>query len=633
MGNKCIKDIVIIDDDQGQFQPSSPPFEKRHSYHQPVLKPISLPQTGYQGQQSAPEQIQAQDGEDFDQGVPVTFICPLTQEIMTDPVVVADSGNVYERKAISDWFKLNDRDPLTNLVVKNKQLIPLHILKSDIEDFQSRRQQFRQYQSQLQKNQLELESGNQSVGTSAQFIAPIEQTTFQKTIDEFGEAFVFLFRNISRKKSVYLDYKSVFTDQRTRKAVINLPDEIDQIDKDIRKLQDEYDAITENQNATDTSKEIGKIATQTFDLKNQKEEKLAKLEVAQKVRELLDTFFIAGSVPKIYACIQQLGLKPTKYVLASSTLMGTTARFEKSVIVLQAVISNILGKEVKIEELSEELQKARSFQQNERKMKSDQLRSLLGSESSLDNVEHIKEEYDKADAIFTHLQKSADEVERSYNEFLKTLSDFELSLGLRPESEQAFIHMLQRGGNVRNAKLNLGFYKFKTSHDLSLSGCEITGAGGCLTLEAEGQSISIVNCSFNRCGIVLKGFSGVDIQGVSVTSSPYNGIYICNAKKASAFNTVTTNSGSKFQDYSGLYFDNIEMVDTKQCKSSGNSGSGFVFSRVQRCNVTQCTAANNGKAGIGFWNKSTASVGECTITSNRKYTIYNDQSSNVHMRE
>eukprot|EP01024_Parvocaulis_polyphysoides_P018585 TRINITY_DN18241_c0_g1_i8.p1 TRINITY_DN18241_c0_g1~~TRINITY_DN18241_c0_g1_i8.p1 ORF type:complete len:534 (-),score=68.31 TRINITY_DN18241_c0_g1_i8:1328-2929(-) len=361
--------------------------------------------------QNAP-QTTNYDGEDFDSSIPETFICSITGQIMKDPVVVAGSGNVYERQAITRWLEKSDKDPMTNLMLKDKQLVPLHALKSQIQEFQFRRQQFHQQQQQLQNNQIGQNTEGQGREVSAQIPRAIEQTNFQRIIDEFGDVFVFLFKNISRKKSVYLDYKSVFTDQYTRQALLNLPNEIDQIDKDVKMLQDEYDAITDYQNARDTSEEISKITSQILDLQQQKKDKLAKLEVAQKVREHLQIYSSAGSSSKTYKCIQLQGLKPTKYVPTSSTLMVATARFEKAVIILQAEISRILSKEVSIEKLDEELQNAVVRQQAERKKKSEQLRFAIGSESSVGNAKLIQEEQNKADETsklsllihFHHLQ-------------------------------------------------------------------------------------------------------------------------------------------------------------------------------------------------------------------------------------
>lgn len=54
-----------------------------------------------------------------EQDVPMDFVCPITSEIMSDPVLVED-GFSYERVAISTWFSRDKRtSPMTNMVRNN----------------------------------------------------------------------------------------------------------------------------------------------------------------------------------------------------------------------------------------------------------------------------------------------------------------------------------------------------------------------------------------------------------------------------------------------------------------------------------------------------------------------------------
>lgn len=46
---------------------------------------------------------------------PICF-CPITNEIMQDPVVAAD-GHTYEREAIETWFRRRNTSPMTNQVI------------------------------------------------------------------------------------------------------------------------------------------------------------------------------------------------------------------------------------------------------------------------------------------------------------------------------------------------------------------------------------------------------------------------------------------------------------------------------------------------------------------------------------
>lgn len=65
------------------------------------------------------------------------FICCITQDIMTNPVMTVD-GHTYERSAIEQWFKENRTSPATLLPLHSKQLIPNHNLKKAITDFLKR---------------------------------------------------------------------------------------------------------------------------------------------------------------------------------------------------------------------------------------------------------------------------------------------------------------------------------------------------------------------------------------------------------------------------------------------------------------------------------------------------------------
>ncbi|KAL8612934.1 hypothetical protein ACOMHN_001017 [Nucella lapillus] len=57
------------------------------------------------------------------------LLCPITMEIMRDPVIAAD-GYTYDRAAIQQWLESGrDRSPMTNAVLTHKHLTPNHTLK------------------------------------------------------------------------------------------------------------------------------------------------------------------------------------------------------------------------------------------------------------------------------------------------------------------------------------------------------------------------------------------------------------------------------------------------------------------------------------------------------------------------
>ena len=70
--------------------------------------------------------------------IPDALICPITQEIMTDPVIAAD-GHTYERRAILAWFIEHSTSPMTNKELSNLQVVPNQVVLDLISNLHSRR--------------------------------------------------------------------------------------------------------------------------------------------------------------------------------------------------------------------------------------------------------------------------------------------------------------------------------------------------------------------------------------------------------------------------------------------------------------------------------------------------------------
>eukprot|EP00041_Stephanoeca_diplocostata_P001338 m.19599 g.19599 ORF g.19599 m.19599 type:complete len:54 (-) comp11893_c1_seq1:298-459(-) len=49
--------------------------------------------------------------------IPPSFECPVTHDIMIDPVSTTD-GQSYERTAITKWLRENDTSPATGAVLE-----------------------------------------------------------------------------------------------------------------------------------------------------------------------------------------------------------------------------------------------------------------------------------------------------------------------------------------------------------------------------------------------------------------------------------------------------------------------------------------------------------------------------------
>uniref|UniRef100_A0A3Q4N2F3 WD repeat, SAM and U-box domain-containing protein 1 n=1 Tax=Neolamprologus brichardi TaxID=32507 RepID=A0A3Q4N2F3_NEOBR len=65
-------------------------------------------------------------------GIPDEFLCPITRELMKEPVIAAD-GYSYEKEAIESWISTKNRSsPMTNLPLLTTLLTPNHTLKMAI---------------------------------------------------------------------------------------------------------------------------------------------------------------------------------------------------------------------------------------------------------------------------------------------------------------------------------------------------------------------------------------------------------------------------------------------------------------------------------------------------------------------
>ena len=67
------------------------------------------------------------------EGFPKEFYCPITQELMTDPVIGPD-GCTYDRKAIMAWLTKNKCSPMTRIPMNASQLVPNRALRDMIQE-------------------------------------------------------------------------------------------------------------------------------------------------------------------------------------------------------------------------------------------------------------------------------------------------------------------------------------------------------------------------------------------------------------------------------------------------------------------------------------------------------------------
>jgi hypothetical protein len=74
--------------------------------------------------------------ESVSSNAPNRMKCPITRDLMLDPVVMAD-GVSYERKAIVEWLQSNDTSPLTNKKLSHFNSSSNLALKEEIEELKS----------------------------------------------------------------------------------------------------------------------------------------------------------------------------------------------------------------------------------------------------------------------------------------------------------------------------------------------------------------------------------------------------------------------------------------------------------------------------------------------------------------
>lgn len=71
-----------------------------------------------------------------DLAIPSSFYCPITSQIMQDPVMLAEAGYTYERYAIIKWFQEgNNICPNTGTKLESFELVPNLKLKQNMEEF------------------------------------------------------------------------------------------------------------------------------------------------------------------------------------------------------------------------------------------------------------------------------------------------------------------------------------------------------------------------------------------------------------------------------------------------------------------------------------------------------------------
>ena len=81
---------------------------------------------------SSPTMVPTSGGK----AIPHELICPITHDLMRDPVLAAD-GHAYERVAIEDWFSRQLTSPITGERLDSAMLMPCVPLKNMAKAFRA----------------------------------------------------------------------------------------------------------------------------------------------------------------------------------------------------------------------------------------------------------------------------------------------------------------------------------------------------------------------------------------------------------------------------------------------------------------------------------------------------------------
>lgn len=69
------------------------------------------------------------------QSPPDAICCPITQEVVHEPVLLVGDGHTYERAAITEWLRDHNTSPLTNQILDDLTLVPNHAVKKMVAEW------------------------------------------------------------------------------------------------------------------------------------------------------------------------------------------------------------------------------------------------------------------------------------------------------------------------------------------------------------------------------------------------------------------------------------------------------------------------------------------------------------------
>ena len=111
------------------------------------------------------------------------FLCPITREIMVDPVILISDGHTYEKSAISKWFDMGGCvSPMTGNMVSSYNTISNHTIKKAIDEFLTKFPKHKKQKLTEIMDQIHVsENMNESV---IEFLKQLKQSKYIKVFAE-----------------------------------------------------------------------------------------------------------------------------------------------------------------------------------------------------------------------------------------------------------------------------------------------------------------------------------------------------------------------------------------------------------------------------------------------------------------
>ena len=133
--------------------------------------------------------LQLANHSDIEENLPDDCFCPITHEIMNNPVVATD-GHSYEKSAIENWFSQGNKlSPKTGVNLESTLLIPNLTLRNLITSLKEKAQESIELEKQVTKLNLAPSNDNQStnnasnVNTSSSFFSTQSTLPYTQAVD------------------------------------------------------------------------------------------------------------------------------------------------------------------------------------------------------------------------------------------------------------------------------------------------------------------------------------------------------------------------------------------------------------------------------------------------------------------